>query len=48
MAIFASALDHATGNQQLESIIALEYGDLLESLGRTDEAAAVRARVGAA
>ena len=46
-AIFANALEHAAGHPQLESIIALEYGDVLEGLGRTDEAAAVRARGGA-
>lgn len=48
VAIYRTALDHATGHAQLHSIIALELGDLLEGLGRTDEATAVRASVGGA
>jgi len=44
-AILASALEHAVANPQLESLVAIELGDLLEQLGRTDEAAVVRSRV---
>lgn len=41
--IYRSTIEHAEGNSRLTSVAALELGDALESLGRTDEAAQARA-----
>jgi len=43
VAIYRSTIEHAEGNSRLVSIAALELGDVLEGLGRTDEAAQARA-----
>ena len=42
VAIYRSTIEHAEGNSRLVSIAALELGDVLEGLGRTDEAAQAR------
>jgi len=43
VAIYRSTIEHAEGNSRLVSIAALELGDVLEGLGRTDESAQARA-----
>ena len=43
MALYRSAITRAEGVPNLVSLASIELGDLLEKLGRPDEAAAARA-----